>query len=280
MEIENFSQEKLSCWKERGSNTLIAESDEYFISHPKETIRIISPRYQDIAPAFRAHGQLIIGCADEGIRDDLDLPSLTPGSYHFLHIIGSGIVSPKVIGDLAKTVHGIYGFTAHEGCAGVVARAHKLGIEDVNAYAEEFAKEQAEKYGTRYLGMIPMKDMKRPAKFHDAFGVYLDGSGVLDQTRSPLLPHNCFTLSPVIFQNNAQALESELKNIVAIAQGEHGLGLKELNPGSGFSDAEPFYIFAIGKKFDSSLSISRLTEMATSVTLSSHAVKIVAFEAP
>ena len=257
----------------RSTNPLIADSDEYFKDNPDKRVRIITPVYSDIAPAFRAQGRKIIGCADEGVRDGISLDSMgVNGSYHFVHMIGSGIQTPDCLHELFKAFPGVYGITAHAGCAGAAAVAKQNGRDDTDAFAEEFAKEQAKKYGTRYLGIIPLAKMKRPAQFHDAVGVYLDGSGVLDQSKSQLLPDNCFTLNAAPFENNEQAMVDELKTLIGIAHGSHGLGF--------FSEEQPFYIFVVGKKFDTHLDITKLTKIAQNASETTPTVRIVGFETP
>ena len=270
---------KRDNWIKRRDYSLINDCDQYFQSHPGELTRIVTPKYSEVGAAFRGHGKVILTCVDEGIRDDIDLSSLgVEGPFRLLHIAGSGITQPEIVERNCFAYSSIYGVTAHEDCGAVAAIAAQTG-EDQTKIAEDFAKLQAEKLQTKYLGLIKTSEMSRPEGIHIAYGCYVDGTGVLEQGKSEYLPDHCFTITAPFFRNNLEKVAEEIQLSVSIRQGNAGYGLRE-DKEYGFSDENPFYIFVTGSNNDYNLRLNKLMEVVESVAKSMPAVKIVGLEQP
>ena len=168
--------------------------------------------------------------------------------------------------------------TAHEDCGAAAVIAAQTG-EDQTKIAEDFAKAQAEKLQTKYLGLIKTSEMSRPEGIHIAYGCYVDGTGVLEQGKSEYLPDHCFTISAPFFRNNLEKVAEEIQLSVSIRQGNAGYGLRE-DKEYGFSEENPFYIFVTGSNNDYNLRLNKLMEVVESVAKSMPAVKIVGLEQP
>ena len=166
-------------------------------------------------------------CMDEGVPQG-DMRSAGSG------ILTEGAQREEFIAKLRAA--GIKDVTSHEGCgaAGLYRERHGITDRTVDEVAIEQAKKMADELGVPYKGHVT--ELTRPAEFHTARVVYVDGTGRFNPSRVTELPAG-FVVS-ARFMTPEQAL-SEIQLAMKIAFGEHGFGDK-------FTQDDPLVVITIG----------------------------------
>lgn len=190
----------------------------------------------DFIKAFDLRSRTI-RCIDEGIVQD------------GISLAGSGVLLKESVA-LGILAHAhADGVTAHEGCGAVQLALKNAGKDPAegDAYAQEWAKQLAEKAGLPYKGFIRLADMARPPEMHVARTVYYDGTGRLALSGAPGFPRG-FIISRKYIAGHAI---DELKVAISIAMGAHGFGER-------ITEEQPLLVVPIGSSGNGALGVEDL----------------------
>lgn len=195
-------------------------------------------RFSDISSAFEGKNHTLC-CMDEGTPMG-DMRSAGSG------ILTDGDEREAFIASLKAA--GVKGVKSHTGCGAAALYRDKHSITDktVDEVAIEQAKRMAHELGVEYAGHIT--DLQRPAEFHNARVVYVDGTGKFSPNKVKNLPPG-FVISRR-YMKPEQAL-SEVRLATQIAFSQHGFGEK-------FTQDNPLVVISVGDPDEGAYSTDQL----------------------